>query len=102
MKQIIFNAKNHSNKMFVSVWLVIVFFRDSRLISLKRTIIPDYITYFYVFNVRNAEFCILFTHLENEDTHMSNEPANAEYASVVKPKSKKVHYKGKSLLNILF
>ncbi|CAG2200304.1 unnamed protein product [Mytilus edulis] len=31
----------------------------------------------------------------NEDSKMSNEPANAEYASVVKPKSKskKVHYK---------
>ncbi|XP_071173896.1 neural cell adhesion molecule 2-like [Mytilus edulis] len=31
----------------------------------------------------------------NEDSNMSNEPANAEYASVVKPKSKskKVHYK---------
>ncbi|XP_063442514.1 uncharacterized protein LOC134722818 [Mytilus trossulus] len=33
--------------------------------------------------------------MENEDSNMSNEPANAEYASVVKPKSKskKVHYK---------
>ncbi|XP_076111835.1 nephrin-like [Mytilus galloprovincialis] len=32
---------------------------------------------------------------ENEDANLSNEPANAEYASVVKPKSKskKVHYK---------
>ncbi|CAC5392017.1 unnamed protein product [Mytilus coruscus] len=32
---------------------------------------------------------------ENEDSNLSNEPANAEYASVVKPKSKskKVHYK---------
>ncbi|CAG2227485.1 unnamed protein product [Mytilus edulis] len=38
---------------------------------------------------------ILIPHVGNEDSKMSNEPANAEYASVVKPKSKskKVHYK---------
>lgn len=41
-----------------------------------------------------ALFSIFIFGLVKED---GDEPANGEYASVVKSKSKKVHYKGKSL-----